>query len=91
MSPIFSLGHSRTQVKQTSQHLLSDIRALLRQSRDVLTSGRLVAKVLHGLASSATNADVWRRNPAWGKHTAVDFDAVQRAADAELTAHQHCR
>jgi hypothetical protein len=74
------------QVKQTSQHLLGDIRALLRQSRDVLTSSRLVARVLHGLSSPHISADTWRRNPAWGKHAAVDFDAVQRAADTELAA-----
>lgn len=72
------------QVKDTSPHLLSDIRALLRQGRDVLTTGRRVARVLHGLAATKAGADAWRGNPAWGKHAAVDFNAVQSLAEAEL-------
>ena len=73
------------QVKDTSQYLQSDIRALLRKSRDVLTSSRLVARVLHGLSSAQVSADVWRRDPAWGRHAAVDFNAVLRAVEAELS------
>jgi hypothetical protein len=67
-------------------HLMSDIRALLRQAGDVLTSGRAVARVLHGLAGPRIKADVWRQNPAWGKHICVDFNAVLLAADAEFAA-----
>ena len=65
---------------------MSDIRALLRQSGDTLVSGRAIARVLHGLAGPAINADVWRRNPAWGKHLCVDFNAVLQAAESELAA-----
>ena len=75
-----------SQVKHASQHLVSDIRAVLRQGNDVLTTGRLVAKVLHGLSSPHISAEAWRGHPAWGRHAAVDFNAVQRAADAELLA-----
>ena len=65
---------------------MSDIRALLRQAGDVLTSGRTIARVLHGLSGPSINADVWRRNTAWGKHICVDFNAVLQAAEAELAA-----
>ena len=76
----------RTQVKQSTPHLMSDIRAVLRQAGDVLTSGRAIARVLHGLAGPPIKADVWRQNPAWGKHLCVDFNAVLQAAEAELAA-----
>ena len=76
----------RHQVTQSSQHLVSDIRAVLRQARDVLTSSRLVARVMHGLSGAHITADAWRSNPAWGKHARVDFNAVLRAAEAELAA-----
>jgi hypothetical protein len=42
--------------------------------------------VLHGLAGPPIKADVWRQNPAWGKHLCVDFNAVLQAAEAELAA-----
>ncbi len=73
-------------MKQTSQYLVSDIRALLRQGRGTLTTSRSVARVLHGLQSSHVSADVWKRNPAWGRHANVDFEVVLRAAAAELAA-----
>lgn len=81
-----ALTRRAVQVKQSSQHLLGDIRALLRQARDVLTSSRMVARVLHGLAGAHVSADAWRHNTAWNRHAAVDFNAVMRAAEAELTA-----
>ena len=52
----------------------------------MLTSGRAVARVLHGLSGPPLNADVWRRNAAGGKHICVDFNAVLQAAEAELRA-----
>ena len=52
----------------------------------MLTSGRAVARVLHGLSGPPPNGDVWRRNAAWGKHICVDFNAVLQAAEAELAA-----
>jgi hypothetical protein len=89
-------AHSRTddagahlppaQVKQSSQYLVADIRSLLRQGKKSLTTSRSVARVLHGLTSSQVTAEVWRQNPSWGKHAAVDFQAVMRACDAEMNA-----
>jgi len=79
-------SHPPALVKQTSNYLTTDIRALLRQGRDTLTTSRSVARVLHGLQSSHVSADVWRKNPAWGRHAAVDFQTVLRVAAAELAA-----
>ena len=72
------------QVKQGSQYLVADIRSLLRQGKKSLTTSRSVARVLHGLTSSQVTAEVWRQNPSWGKHAAVDFQAVMRACEAEM-------
>ena len=72
------------QVKQSSHYLVADIRSLLRQGKKSLTTSRSVARVLHGLTSNQVTAEVWRQNPSWGKHAAVDFQAVMRACEAEM-------
>jgi len=73
-----------SQVKQSSQYLVADIRSLLRQGKHSLTTSRSVARVLHGLSSSQVTAETWRQHPSWGKHVAVDFHAVMRAAEVAL-------
>lgn len=77
---------AEVQVKQSSQYLLADIRSLLRQGQGMhnLTTSRSVARVLHGLSSNQVASDAWRQHPSWGKHAAVDFLAIMRAAEDEL-------
>lgn len=72
-------------VKSSSIHLLGDVRALLREAGDVLTSGRLVARVLHGLANAHISTDVWRKHASWGRYAAVDFGVVARVAQEEIS------
>lgn len=47
---------------------------------------RAVARVLHGLASPAFPASTWASSSFWGRHTAVDFGAVLKAAQHIMAA-----
>ncbi len=49
-------------------------------------TGRAVARILHGLSSSAFPAAQWKKCGYWGRYGDVDFEAVLAVAEAEIQA-----
>lgn len=49
-------------------------------------SGRALARILHGLPSSAFPAAQWKSCGYWGRYADVDFAAVLHVAEAEVKA-----
>lgn len=49
-------------------------------------TGRAIARILHGLQSSAFPAAQWKKCGYWARYVDVDFDAVLAIAEAEVGA-----
>jgi ATP-dependent DNA helicase Q4 len=63
---------------QGNQHLLK------RQKLAPVLTGRAIARIMHGLSSTAYPPFHWRRNTMWARYADVDFDALLKAANREM-------
>ncbi|KAI9502204.1 hypothetical protein BX070DRAFT_226927 [Coemansia spiralis] len=69
--------------------VLLRIRKFIEQHSAKLTSGRAIARVLHGLSSPSSPASQWSWCAEWGSLVWTDFEAVRQCAQEELVK-MHC-
>lgn len=79
-------------IKGSNDIIRSRVRAMLRTERIRLLdlgnklTGKMVARVFHGLGSPAIRQDQWRRTEWWAKHQGVDFHYIAEVAQREVDA-----
>jgi len=61
----------------------NDMRIFLRGNEE-LGSARVVARIMHGLASPAFPASHWRSTPFWSHHKDIPFEKVLQIAEEEV-------
>eukprot|EP00960_Hanusia_phi_P040360 754410-Hanusia_phi.AAC.2 len=46
-----------------------------------LFSGRVIARIFHGLPSPAFSARMWQKNSSWGRYKSIDFQHIKELAE----------
>jgi ATP-dependent DNA helicase Q4 len=49
-----------------------------------VTSGRVIARIFHGISSPQYPAIDWSRNYMWRRYAGVDFNVIRIAAQREI-------
>lgn len=64
--------------------LRSDLRIFISSNIGILTSGRQVARIFHGISSPCFSAREWCTSPYWGQYKDIDFNELMQIANEEL-------
>ncbi|RUS20545.1 hypothetical protein BC937DRAFT_94980 [Endogone sp. FLAS-F59071] len=75
--------------KKWKSSLEIDVKVFVNQNADVITAGRTVARIFHGLSSPRFPALDWYaknlyKNQYWGKYADYDFDEIVRSAQVAI-------
>ncbi len=53
-----------------------DVALFIQENKDVVTNGRMIARVFHGISSPLFPTYEWSQNKYWNKHPYVDFHDI---------------
>ncbi|RUS27251.1 P-loop containing nucleoside triphosphate hydrolase protein [Jimgerdemannia flammicorona] len=62
----------------------SVVEVFVNENADVITTGRTVARIFHGISSPRYPALDWYKNQHWARYADYDFDEVMRLAQAAI-------
>ncbi|KAJ3355654.1 hypothetical protein HDU83_003036 [Entophlyctis luteolus] len=65
-----------------------DIVDFINQNRSVLTSGRAIARIFHGISSPKFSAWEWCKNKAWNSYPHINFEHLVEIASKALQEHR---
>ncbi|KYM93535.1 PREDICTED: ATP-dependent DNA helicase Q4 [Cyphomyrmex costatus] len=85
-SPLSDLNISLQNKVTNEQQIAVDVRSLIICYKDTKFTGRVVARIFHGIQSPNYPALIWHKCRFWRIHIATDFNTICKIAAREILA-----